>query len=292
MENTSVGNRQGCGIVRWCTCMYLCAMPTFAARPEWWTSRRVLPPATVLKRGSGASRDEHILWICAGGAGQLQVDGERHQLGVGDCWYLDRGLRRVVTVTSRQPLTLLAVQYQAQERLRSPHPAPHTHSDDVALITRLYERLRAVLERDHGQASSEADCWYDALLAATSVRVGKRVTSDDQQIHAGVIQDLCERIRCNPGIGWRISEMAAHCNFSRSHFSRLFSGVIGCSPRTFLTRVRCDAAKHLLSDTDLSQARIAEELGFSDAFHFSRQFKNATGQSPSAWRARDTTQRD
>jgi len=219
-----------------------------------------------------------------GGHGSLAIDGEEHAFAVGDCWMLWQDARRVVTVSSQQPLTLLAIQYRPLGELRSPAPNPVTRCDDVALLVRLYERLRATLERDDGRASLEADCWYDGLLAATRVRIGSGDVRFDHD-QTALIQDCCERIRCDPGAIWRVQELATACHLSRSQYTRIFTRVVGASPRQFLTRVRCDAAKHLLADTDSSIARIADDLGFSDAFHFSRQFKRSAGVSPSAWRA-------
>jgi len=45
------------------------------------------------------------------------------------------------------------------------------------------------------------------------------------------------------------------------------------------------AAQALLRESPLGLAAVADELGYSDAFHLSRQFKAVVGCSPSQWRA-------
>ena len=45
-------------------------------------------------------------------------------------------------------------------------------------------------------------------------------------------------------------------------------------------------AEDFLRRTSMSQAEIAERLGFSDATAFSRAFRKWTGQTPSTWRRR------
>jgi AraC-like DNA-binding protein len=44
-------------------------------------------------------------------------------------------------------------------------------------------------------------------------------------------------------------------------------------------------ARRLLAGTDATLASIADQLGFSSAFHFSTIFKRVHGQSPAHWRA-------
>ena len=43
-------------------------------------------------------------------------------------------------------------------------------------------------------------------------------------------------------------------------------------------------ATQLLSDTGRKLQDIAEELGFTDAFHFSKTFKRLSGKSPREFR--------
>jgi AraC-like DNA-binding protein len=81
-----------------------------------------------------------------------------------------------------------------------------------------------------------------------------------------------------------VSEMAARVHLSPAHFSRLFRKVSGQSPIQFLLDIRLSLARHLLRETSMSVAEIAERLGYQDVFFFSRQFKEKAGMPPSAYR--------
>jgi len=52
----------------------------------------------------------------------------------------------------------------------------------------------------------------------------------------------------------------------------------------YLIRVRVGRACQLLDLTDLSVKEIAERVGYSDPYYFSRLFKKATAHSPVAYR--------
>ena len=73
-----------------------------------------------------------------------------------------------------------------------------------------------------------------------------------------------------------------HC--SRSHLSHTFNSGMGCSLSAYVTSLRLESAKLLLSSSFLSVTEIAFSVGFSDCNYFSSVFKKATGFSPSAYR--------
>lgn len=85
-----------------------------------------------------------------------------------------------------------------------------------------------------------------------------------------------------------LDELVRHTGYSTSHLTRLFRDQIGESPMRYVTRMRLTRAATLLSDSDLTVAEIAHAVGFLDPYHFSRRFKQHTGQSPAHYRRRST----
>ena len=81
-----------------------------------------------------------------------------------------------------------------------------------------------------------------------------------------------------------IADIAGHCGVSESYFRRLFREYSGENPVDFRQRHRIEKAKQmLLSDDMLTVGEIAQELRFSDIYHFSKTFKRFTGTSPTAF---------
>jgi AraC-like DNA-binding protein len=58
------------------------------------------------------------------------------------------------------------------------------------------------------------------------------------------------------------------------------------TPMADLRRMRCEAAASLLATSDLPLARIADEVGFCDAFHLSKMFRQRFGVAPKGLRRR------
>lgn len=69
--------------------------------------------------------------------------------------------------------------------------------------------------------------------------------------------------------------------YSRSSFFALFRNYLGQTPMEYIKTVRLNEALHKLSSTMLSIGQIADETGFTNSFHFSREFKARFGVPPS-----------
>lgn len=77
---------------------------------------------------------------------------------------------------------------------------------------------------------------------------------------------------------------AEQLNKSPKTLSNIFRQLKSESPLAIIQTRLADEACRLLLFTDRSAKEIAAELGFDDAGHFSRFFKNQTGKSPTAFR--------
>lgn len=77
-----------------------------------------------------------------------------------------------------------------------------------------------------------------------------------------------------------LNAIAEICGVSEGHFRRLFKEYSGYNPMEFRQKHRTEKAKQLLLLDTLSIGEIAEELHFSDIYHFSQTFKKMVGVSP------------
>lgn len=82
-----------------------------------------------------------------------------------------------------------------------------------------------------------------------------------------------------------IKNYATQSSMSPEHFSRKFKLKFGLSPISYRTFIRIQTAKILLKTTNLQCKEIAERVGFSDIYSFSRSFKKSAEISPVTYRS-------
>jgi len=81
-----------------------------------------------------------------------------------------------------------------------------------------------------------------------------------------------------------VAAVAAELGLSARQLERLCRQHVGMGPASLYRQLRMRYATWLIENTDRSVTDIANEAGFADCAHFSRQFKDAYGLSPSTRR--------
>jgi len=89
----------------------------------------------------------------------------------------------------------------------------------------------------------------------------------------------------------RIETLADAAGLSPSRFSHLFRKLVGTTPQRYHERRRLERACRLLEMTSMPMKAIARDLGFDNAFYFSRRFSIYARCSPSEYRKRTTDKR-
>lgn len=80
------------------------------------------------------------------------------------------------------------------------------------------------------------------------------------------------------------TRLAEETNLSTQFFRRLFKNEVGVSPKKYVIKKRIDKACALLHYSKVSIKEIAVLTGYSDRYHFSREFKKQKGVSPAKYR--------
>jgi AraC-like DNA-binding protein len=153
---------------------------------------------------------------------------------------------------------------------------PVLHVEPVGVWRR---RLTEVIDR-HPPGSQEAAllevCRMQMLLADVLAAAGEH--------HAGHSDWLAQaRALLEQGRSAQATAEALHCSYAT--FRKRFTELAGVSPSRYQARRVIDRACELMHTGSLTDKQIAHELGFFDAFHFSRRFKQMTGLSPRTYRS-------
>lgn len=85
---------------------------------------------------------------------------------------------------------------------------------------------------------------------------------------------------------WPVLRLARVSGVSEAHFARSFKDAFGVPPHRYLLTRRIERATAMLRDTDLPIIEIAYQTGWNSLGTFGRTFRDVTGETPRALRAR------
>ena len=77
-----------------------------------------------------------------------------------------------------------------------------------------------------------------------------------------------------------VNDAAGQCFVDQAYLARLFKRFADESPLQLLNRLKMSRAAELLGNRNMLVKQVAEEVGFSDPYHFSRVFKRVYGMPP------------
>jgi AraC-like DNA-binding protein len=109
-------------------------------------------------------------------------------------------------------------------------------------------------------------------------------TLSEQMVHDTRLQKVFNYILQNLEKEIKPTELAKLSNLSLSHFHALFQELVGQTPMSYIKKMRINKAQKLLVMTNASVKEVAINLGFKNAYHFSREFSKELGVPPIEYR--------
>lgn len=111
---------------------------------------------------------------------------------------------------------------------------------------------------------------------------GQPVAMDAMLSHE--IAKVVDTLRANQyRDNFSLAEMAAISRMPMETFRKRFVSEVGMPPLSYVLHCKMERAKELLREQDYTVRQAGVEVGMSDPYHFSKQFKNIVGISPSAF---------
>lgn len=123
------------------------------------------------------------------------------------------------------------------------------------------------------------------------VRVVERQSTDVVSVTDARVAAALKFIRQHACEGVNVADVLRAVPMSRTLLEQKFQALLGHSPHRQIVHAKIERARHLLVESEVSIAVVAELAGFSDASYLSVAFRRETGESPYAFRARHRTSR-
>jgi AraC-like DNA-binding protein len=153
----------------------------------------------------------------------------------------------------------------------------------------LHTRITRKLTKERA-SGLQIDEWVIELLEKvlnilTNTKEVPVIADSLKQFHLGTVENARAYILEKFSHNISLQQLARHCLVSPFHFSRIFKAIMNVSPHQYLTEVRLNHAKILLSTTEQSITDIAFTCGFNSLEHFATAYRYRFHTSPSKFRS-------
>ena len=226
-----------------------------------------------------------VHFILEGFVSYQTADGETVTVNAGEFLFIPPRNEHVMTQESEHFKKIgLAFSVSDSDAINYVFPQCIFYKSITKEITELFSIISFALERNNG---TEVSIIVNSILSLilflsdsatskveSSVRIGpdERVTRAKRFIEDNTMRNLS------------VGEVASFVCLSTKQLGRLFQTSEGLTVSEFIARSRCERAKALLEENDLSLAEIAEVLGFPNEYNFNRFFKRIEGITPGVYR--------
>ena len=254
-------------------------------------------PLTVISGGVEHCRPDYeisrkgfphpIIEFVARGAGQLTLRGVTHPLAAGSVFTYSRAMPHRITCDPTQPLTKYFVELSGEDGrdlMRECRLAPGTVSRVVhpEQVQQVFEDLLRHGRGDHPDRHRLCAVAVQYLimkigdLAVPCGESASRAFATYQRCR-GYIEDNYLSVK-------NLGDVAVACHVDLAYLCRLFQRFGRERPYRYLQHLRLNRAAELIQNSDLMIKEIADQLGFSDPYNFSRAFRRAFGAPPTRLR--------
>jgi len=171
---------------------------------------------------------------------------------------------------------------QQVESQKLPVGKPFSLPDDSVMVeslTAMFEEMQLGINSDPVMLKNHFENW------ARGIRRQIHPSASARSIPQGL---LCVRRQLDADFRRipPLDELAQLAAMSRSHLCHRFRECFGSSISEYVIRKRMAVAQRMLYEVGLRPGEIAEAVGYTDIFQFSKQFKKSFGLSPSEYRKR------
>lgn len=164
-------------------------------------------------------------------------------------------------------------------RMYSLEPNTLYHPTNGNEITSIMEMLEFEFYVQHSWWYRYVDIKVEELFIMISLNLSYEKCSSMSIELSHRMKSIRQEMMAFPERDWSVGNLASRIGVSESRVYPLYKALFGISPNRDLILIRVEKAKQLL-EQGLSLGEAAERSGYSNVYHFIRQFEKQTNFSP------------
>lgn len=237
--------------------------------------------------------DDYLMIFCSTGRGQLDVETkpgtrQRFDIRAGDLILLSPGQSHRYEAHRQQPWTIFWLHFSGEladhylEHLGVTPEAPVCHLGVAPkLLAEFHELMAPRLSGNRINTLIHQSLALKELLGYCALQ---RRRQDEQRTGAFDLDTVHTFMQQHIRQPLSLETLAGSVGLSRHHFARIYKQMTGETPIQHFLQLKMQHACFLLEVSDRQVQDVAQELGYEDAYYFSRLFKRIIGLAPDHYR--------
>jgi len=249
-----------------------------------------------LKDPSGPRRritrtlQHHELILATGGSGSIIIDGRKYQVQPGMLFYIAPGVQHTFELSGEDLPYVMTVHFSygfvtlTDGCLAISNEAPiltipsGQQLKDCYQVEELFKRL---VDTWHAKGLGY-EFMTKTLLQQLLIAIWQNIRKQDQIDATSLkIEKFIAYMQQNLSKKITLHELSDRVQWSPTYLSRIFKGITGYAVIEYFNKMKMDQAKEYMLGGDMKIKEVAQAVGYTDEFYFSRMFKRIEGMSPS-----------
>lgn len=216
-----------------------------------------------------AIRTHWLIHFVVSGFGIFKIKDNEYNLSPGEMFVIPPYEETYYQADSNEPWSYIWIGFTTSTSL--PKSLPNVILCPEA--GNIFASMKKCENYSDGRSAYLSARLWDLFALLTEGRSEKQdyVEKALEYIHSNYIHDIS------------IEQIAGDLNLDRTYFSVIFKKKTGLSPKQYLTDYRMNIAASLISKKNVSISTVANSVGYSDLYTFSKVFKRHFGVAPSKY---------
>ncbi|WP_314590009.1 AraC family transcriptional regulator [Paenibacillus terrigena] len=246
-------------------------------------TRRLLRPIT-------RTLQHHELAFVTGGNGSVVIGGRKYPAQAGMLFYIAPGVLHSFEPDTEAPPNFLTVHFSYawvtfnDTRLDITNEAPMLVLPSGQALKDYYqvEDIFKKLVDTWNAKLLGYEFMTKTLLQQLLIAIWQNTRKQDRNYAIShKVDKIIDYMRQHISKKITLTELSDMVQLSSTYISKAFKGITGYSIIEYFNKMKIDQAKELILEGDKKIKEVAEAVGFTDEFYFSRIFKRMEGMSPS-----------
>lgn len=232
--------------------------------------------------------EEYIFIYCTEGRGTIRLPQGTYSLRQNEAFCIPQFVPHCYYAEKEDPWSILWVHFKGDDAVYFPlkeRQIVHFQTENAAnRMHFLFDLLFRVLDGNYTLGNF---IYISQVLSLILAETYDREKGDSAYLQNRHVTDVIRYMYRHLEENLTLEQLSREFDLSPSYLSAVFQTCTQHSPMNFFISLKMKKACRLLRTTDLYVYEVAERLGYSDPYYFSRLFKKTVGISPREYQNSD-----